>query len=53
MTEKIFLVPIVFDGNAYPAVTLGRYVFPRGSMGTRWTSFLLTYVLLIAMKDND
>jgi len=30
-------------------VTIGRYAFPRGSMGTRWASFLLTCALLIAM----
>jgi len=48
-SRRNILVPTVFGGNAYHAVTIGRYAFPRGSMGTRWASFLLTCALLIAM----
>jgi len=53
VTQEHFLVPSVFGGNAYRAVTLGRYVFPRRSMGTRWAGFLLASALLIAMLKND
>jgi hypothetical protein len=31
---EIFLVPSVLGGNAYSAVLLGWYAFPRRSMGT-------------------
>jgi len=41
--RQLFLVPTVFGGNAYRAVTLGRYVFPRRGMGTR--KDLLSYAI--------